>query len=259
MTNNMKTLITDLKDNIFYITINRPDAMNALNRQVFDELHQVIDTIDKDESIRALIFKGAGRTFVAGADLKELNSLDNTQIKSFIKSGHEVFRRLETLEIPVIALVHGFALGGGMELALACDIIIAHQDAKFGLPETKLGLIPGLGGTQRLIRKIPTAEASRIIFTCDMITAKKAYELGLVSEITGDLESSGHNLLAKIKNNSGVAIKHAKKAIVSGINLNLDDGLILERDLFAECFKTDDAKEGISAFISKRKPKFKHV
>lgn len=251
----MKTLITNCVDNIFHITINRPDSMNALNSLVFEELSQVLNDVDKDKSIRALVFKGKGKTFVAGADLKELNSMDNTQVKLFVHTGHNILRRLEVMEIPVIALVNGFALGGGMELALSCDIIIADEKAKFGLPETKLGLIPGLGGTQRLIRKIPFSEATKIIFTSEMITAKRAYELGLVSEVTNDLESSLNTLLDKIKNNSGIAIKHAKKAMIDGINLQLDEGLSLERKEFLDCFKTEDAKEGMSAFISKRKVK----
>ncbi len=255
----MKTLITELIDGVFYITINRPDSMNALNPLVFEELNQALDDVDKDKSVRALVLKGQGRAFVAGADLKELNSMDNTQAKLFVHTGHNTLRRLEVMEIPVIALVHGFALGGGMELALSCDIIIADEKAKFGLPETKLGLIPGLGGTQRLIRKIPTAEAARIILTSDMITSKRAYELGLVSEVTNNLESSLNTMLDKIKNNSSVAIKHAKKAMIEGINLQFDESLSLERKEFLDCFKNEDAKEGMSAFISKRKAKFKNV
>ena len=255
----MKVINSEVKDSVFYLTINRPDALNSLNRQLFLELNQTIDQVEANKSIRALVIKGAGRSFVAGADLKELSSFDNNEARSFIETGHKVFRRIEVLDIPTIGLIHGFALGGGFELALCLDIIIAAKNTKLGLPETKLGLIPGLGGTQRLIRKIPIAQAVQLIFTSDMIKAEKAFELGLVTEVTDDLEKSLVTLLDKIKKNGGVSIKHAKRAMIRGMDLSLDESLMVEREEFLECFKHEDSKEGIKAFFEKRKADFKNV
>ena len=255
----MKVINSEIKENVFYVTINRQDALNSLNRQLFLELNQALDQVEANRSIRALVIKGAGRSFVAGADLKELSSFDTNEARSFIETGHKIFRRIEVLDLPTIGLIHGFALGGGFELALCLDFIIASHDTKFGLPETKLGLIPGLGGTQRLIRKIPISQATKIIFTSDMIDAKQALELGLLSEVTADLEGSLSKLLNKIKINSPVAIKHSKRSIIKGMDLSLDKSLIVEKEEFLECFRHEDSKEGIKAFFEKRKANFKNV
>ncbi len=255
----METLRISNSDGVARITISREKALNALNTQVLDELNVAIDEIDKDKSIRVLVITGQGeKAFVAGADIKEISDLTSETAKAFAEKGQKVFRRLEVLKCPVIAAVNGFALGGGLELALSCDFIVASENAIFGLPEVTLGLIPGFGGTQRLSRIVSPSTARRLIYTGEKLDAKKAYEIGLVTEVVPqeELFKVVDKITGKISALAPVAIAHAKEAIDRGLDHILDEALHLERDFFASLYRTKDVREGTRAFIEKRKPNF---
>jgi len=249
-----------IKENwIGYIYMNRPEAMNALNSKVLKDLEAAIDELARDEEIRALILTGSGNSFVAGADIKEMMAQSLDQSREYTRYGQEVFSKIQQLDKPVIAAVNGFALGGGCELALACDIIIASEKAKFGLPEVGLGIHPGFGGTQRLPRLIGKARAKELIFTGNHYSAQDAYNMGLVNKVVnaGDLLSEAKNMAKTIAYKGPVAIKLAKNAINRGMETTLDDGLNIELDNIAKAFQTEDKVEGMDAFVKRRKPDFK--
>jgi len=242
------------------ITIVRPNALNALNSQVMEQLGKVVASLELDRSVRVGILTGAGdKSFVAGADIKEINSLDKDSALQFAKKGQAVFSRLENLPFPVIGAVNGFALGGGLELALSCDFIYASESAKFGLPECTLGLIPGFGGTVRLTRKIGPARAKEMTFVGGMISAKDAANVGLVNKIFPDGELMGEVIrLAKtLHKRAPLALRGIKKSINSTYGLSIPQAMDIEAEEFARLFNTWDAKEGTKAFIEKRKPEFK--
>ena len=240
------------------ITISREKALNALNSQVIDELSQAIDVVKADKDIRALIITGAGRAFVAGADIGVQSVFDVREGRQWGRRGAAVFREIELLQIPTIAAVGGFALGGGCELALSCDMIVADEKAKFGQPEVSLGITPGFSGTQRLPRRIGTAKAKEMIFTGRMIDAYEADRIGLINKIaeSGKLMDEAKTLAESCIKNAPTALRYAKACIDRGMQTDIDTGIAIENELFAMCFATEDQKEGMKAFLEKRKPVF---
>lgn len=251
------------KPTIWVLTISRPESLNALNSHVLNEMAEAIRFIGEldYEHARALIVTGAGsKAFVAGADIKEIAELGKNA-KEFATKGQSVFHELELLKIPVIAAVNGFALGGGCELALSCDYIYASENAKFGLPEVSLGLIPGFGGTVRLLKAVGPRRAKELTYTGDMITAHEALVMGLVNKVTTSdkLMDEAFVSVEKILSRAPVAVCKAKKSINESQDLNIDKALENEALLFADLFETSDVQEGTRAFIEKRKPIFKGV
>jgi enoyl-CoA hydratase len=252
-------LTLDVADRIATLTVNRPDKLNALNDATIAELGHAIDQIRVDDSIGGAILTGAGRAFVAGADISELSNQTPVLAKGRARAGQDVFRRIETCPKPVIAAVNGFALGGGCELAMACHIRIASDVAKFGQPESKLGLLPGYGGTQRLPRLVGKGRATQLLLTGEMIDAAEAYRIGLVNKIVSgaDLLTEARNMMKTILANSPLAVALCIEAIDRGLEMSLDEGLILEANHFGLLAATDDMREGTRAFLEKRTPAFK--
>lgn len=244
----------EVKDHVGILTIDRPQALNALNTEVIGQLSKVLDELDLDK-LRCLIVTGGGnKSFVAGADIGEMSNLSKKQAEVFGKHGNDVFRKLETLPIPTIAAVNGFALGGGCELAMSCDIRLASERAIFGQPETGLGITPGFGGTQRMARLIGPGKAKELIYTARNFKAPEALEIGLVQAVypAEELMAEAENMAQRIANNAPIAVRAAKKAINDGIHLNMDEALVVEEKLFASCFESVDQKNAMSAFIEKR-------
>jgi len=242
------------------LTINRPKSLNALNPATVREIGDCVEAVRQDNTIRCLIITGAGdRAFVAGADISAMVSMSAIEGKAFSTHGLNVMRSLETLPIPVIAAVNGFALGGGTELALSCDLIIAADKAKFGQPEINLGIIPGFGGTQRLARRIGLPRAREFIYSGDMLDAETASRYGLVNKVVplADLRTEAKALAQKLATKPPIAIQQAKEAINAGIDMDLDNGCRFENEAFALTFATDDKKEGMTAFLEKREAKFR--
>ena len=242
------------------LTINRPKALNALNSQVLEELDKTLETIDTNK-IRALIITGAGeKSFVAGADIAEMSTLTKKQGEEFSKKGNDVFRKIETFPIPVIAAVNGFALGGGCEISMSCDIRICSENAIFGQPEVGLGITPGFGGTQRLARLVGMGMAKQMIFTAQNIKAEEALRIGLVNAIypQNELLNEAKKLAEIIGKNGPNAIKNSKKAINEGIDVDMDKAIEIEEKLFGDCFETSEQKDGMQNFLNKsKKPKNK--
>lgn len=244
------------KDAIAVLTIDRERALNALNSEVLGELDAAIDAIDLD-AVRCLIITGAGqKSFVAGADIGEMSTLSKAEGEAFGKKGNDVFRKIETLPIPVIAAVNGFALGGGCELSLSCDIRLAAENAVFGQPETGLGITPGFGGTQRLARTINVGKAKEMIYAGTKVKAPEALSLGLVSAVypAEELMPAAMKLAERISANAPIAVRACKKAINDGLQVNMDEAIVIEEKLFGSCFETEDQKNGMTAFVEKRKP-----
>ena len=253
-------LIFQVDDGIATITFNRPRALNALNEALLGEFSALLDRIGADEDIRVLILTGAGdKAFVAGADITEIATFDTLKAKYFSKKGQEAINRLEMLPIPVIAAVNGFALGGGSEMALACDFIYASENAVFGLPEINLGIIPGFGGTQRLARLVGKNMAKEMIFTGRMVPAAEAREIGLVNRVcpAEELMAEVRKTAEVIRAKGRVSLRAAKQAVNRGADVDLASGCAIEVDAFAVCFGSEDAAEGTRAFLEKRKPVFK--
>jgi enoyl-CoA hydratase len=253
------TLELTTAEGIATLTFNRPKALNALNATLLGEFACALDGIGKDENIRVLILTGAGeKAFVAGADITEIATLTPLAAKKFAQSGQEIISTLQNLAIPVIAAVNGYALGGGCEMALACDFIYASDRAIFGLPEINLGVIPGFGGTQRLPRLIGANRAKEMIFTGKHLSATEARDIGLVNKIFAPEELMPATVaVATLIATKGKASLHAaKQTIGTGLNADLATGLTIERDAFALCLASPDAKEGTGAFLEKRKPAF---
>jgi len=255
------TLLYEKEDGIGIVTINRPRSLNALNGEVYTELYEVFQEIEDDPEVRVVILTGSGeRAFVAGADIAEMQPQSSLEIGSLMDSGRKAFDRICTLSKPVIAAINGFALGGGCELAMCCDLRIASENAKFGQPEINLGIIPGAGGTQRLARLVGMTRAKELIYTGDMVDAKTAFMMGLVNKVVppGSLMTEAKELARKMLSKSSIALSLAKKAINGGADMSLSSGLDLEAQCFARCFATEDQKEGMKAFLEKRKPQFKN-
>lgn len=253
-----KLNIERLPSGICILTINNPATLNALNTLILTELEAAIDEIAADNAIDVLIITGAGRSFVAGADISEMCSKSPMEGCEFGRHGARVFRKIELMPQPVIAAVNGFALGGGCELALACDIRVASTKAKFGQPEVGLGIIPGFSGTQRLPRLIGPGKAKELIFTADIIRADEALRIGLVEKVV-EPETLMDEVMAmaeKIVSKARVAVRLAKEAINRGMQADIETAISLENDLFGLCFATADQKEGMRAFLAKESPKF---
>ncbi len=242
------------------ITINRPEAMNALNTQVFDELDSILEQIDADNKIRFLMITGAGKAFVAGADIAEMVDMTPEQGSAFSQRGQNTFRRFEELEIPVMAVINGYALGGGLELAMSCDFRIASTKAKFGQPEVNLGLIPGYNGTGRLPRLIGLADALYLLMTGEMIDAQEAYRLGLVQKLfePEQLMEGAHKIADTILSKGPSAIVKVKKVVRNGLNTDLYSSGKMESIEFGSLFgEKSEGREGMKAFLEKRSPKWK--
>lgn len=253
---NYDSLIIDTESATAIITINRPESLNALNAKVFSELDHVLGFLSNENKIKAIIITGSGeKSFVAGADIKEFSSLNPEEAKELSKRGHTVFNKIENLNKPVIAAINGFALGGGLELAMACHIRYASENAKLGLPEVTLGLIPGYGGTQRLPTLVGKGIANEMIFSAKMITAETAKNIGLVNAIfpITELLEETKQLATQIARNSPKGIEKAIETINAS---HSKDGMNEEINAFGELFANEDFKEGVSAFLEKRKPNF---
>ncbi len=247
-------IVYEQKDKIAVLTISREKALNALNSQVLDELNAAIDAIDLN-TVRALVITGAGeKSFVAGADIGEMSTLTKAEGEAFGKKGNDVFRKIETLPIPVIAAVGGFALGGGCELAMSCDIRIAAETAVFGQPEVGLGITPGFGGTQRLARLVGPGMAKQMIYTARNIKADEALRIGLVNALypQEELLAAAEKLASTIAANAPIAVRACKKAINDGLEANMDDALVIEEKLFGSCFESEDQKAGMGNFLKKK-------
>ena len=248
------------EDGIGIITINRPGALNALNPEVLKALENALEKAERDEKVKVILITGSGeKAFVAGADIAEMSKMSPREAREFSKLGQKVFRKIEQMEKPVIAAVNGYALGGGLELAISCDYILASENAQFGQPEVDLGIFPGFGGTQRLPRILGKLRAKELIFWGERIPAQKALGIGLVNEVAPQdkLMERARELAKKLMSKGLIAIGLAKRAIEQGTDLDLDSGLLIEQTLFSLCFDTQDQKEGMKAFLEKRKPEFK--
>jgi enoyl-CoA hydratase len=255
-----RNLLLEPKGPLTILKINRPDKLNALNGEIIDELWDAFSLFKNDDSVKAVIITGSGeKAFVAGADISELNKLNMISAKVFAEKGQSVFNLIESMDKPVIAAVNGFALGGGCELALACHIRIASENAKFGQPEVNLGIIPGYGGTQRLARLINAGRAMEYILTGDMIDANEALHLGIVSHVypLTELPARAEEMANKIISKARHAVRHAIKAVTATKEISQREGMNYEASLFALCCGTEDFKEGTSAFMEKRKAEFK--
>jgi enoyl-CoA hydratase len=252
-------LIFEEKEGIATITFNRPKALNALNNALLGEFSGLLDELRDNESVRVLVLTGAGdKAFVAGADITELATFSPLQGKMFAARGQDAINRLQQIPVPVIAAVNGFALGGGSEIALAADFIYASENAKFGLPEITLGLIPGFGGTQRLPRVVGAPRAKEMIFTGNMISAEEGRAMGLVNRVCPPqaLMEETMKTAAAIAAKGRVALRAAKESVNNGLNADLMTGIRFELDAFSLCMASSDAKEGTKAFLEKRKPEF---
>ncbi len=256
---NYKTILVEKHDGTAVITINRPDKLNALNSKVHEEGVAALDELRNDEKIRVVVFTGAGeKSFIAGADISEFAGKTPVTQRAVFQN-RTLFNSIDTFPKPVIAMINGFCLGGGCELALACDIRIASENAKLGQPEINLGIIPGGGGTQRLTKLIGEGKSMEMILTGDMIDAETALKLGLVNHVYSaeELEENTMKLAKKIASKSPIALQVAKEAVKTASKSNLDEGLRREVDLFAITFSSQDKEEGVAAFLEKRKPEFK--
>lgn len=268
----MEYILYEQKGAYAILTINREKALNALNSQVLDELNETLDAVNLDE-VRALIITGAGsKSFVAGADIGEMSTLTKAEGEAFGKKGNDVFRKIETFPIPVIAAVNGFALGGGCEISMSCDIRIASDNAVFGQPEVGLGITPGFGGTQRLARLVGAGMAKQMIYTARNIKAAEALRIGLVNEVYSEetdaegnvvktagevLMAAAEKLASTIAKNAPIAVRNCKKAINDGLEVPMDEAIVIEEKLFGDCFETEDQKYGMAFFLDKNKEKVK--
>jgi len=253
------TLLLTEDNGVAIVTINRPKALNALNSMVLDELSQIFDEIAVNDAIKAVIIIGSGeKAFVAGADITEMKDLNLIEGKMFGEKGQSTFLKIEQFTKPVIAAVHGFALGGGCELAMACDIRVASEAAKFGQPEVGLGIVPGFGGTQRLARLVGRGMAKLLIYTADIIDAQEALRIGLVQKVVAPevLLDEAKAIAKRILKKSSSAVYMAKDAINRGIEMDISNAMQYEAYIFGICFASEDQKEGMTAFVEKRKPTF---
>ena len=248
-------VLYEVKGNIAVITINRPEALNALNLDVLAELKQAAIEADKDPEVYVIIITGAGRSFVAGADIAQMKDLTPDEARAFGDFGNMVFSKIESLTKPVIAAINGFALGGGCELASACDIRIAGEKAKFGQPEVGLGITPGFGGTQRLPRIVGLSKAKELIFTAQTIGAEEALKIGLVSQVVPgeELMNTALELAGAIAKQAQIAVRQSKAAINRGMQCDIGTGLAFEAQAFGLCFSTEDQKDAMTAFVNKEK------
>lgn len=253
-------LTVDVTDRVATLTINRPDKLNALNDATMAELGQAVEALEASNDVAAIVVTGAGRAFVAGADISELRAKSATEAYALARRGQEIFRRLETSPKPVIAAVNGFALGGGCELAMACHLRLASEAAKFGQPEVKLGVIPGYGGTQRLTRLVGRGRALQLLLSGEMIDAAEAYRIGLVNRVVGANDSVvevARGMLRLMLANGPLALSHCIDAVNRGSDIPMDEALALEAAAFGLLAATSDMREGTAAFVEKRAPNFR--
>ena len=266
----MDYILYEVNGAVGTITINREKALNALNSQVLDQLNATLDAVDLD-TVRCLILTGAGeKSFVAGADIGEMSTLSKAEGEAFGKKGNDVFRKLETFPIPVIAAVNGFALGGGCEISMSCDIRICSDNAVFGQPEVGLGITPGFGGTQRLARLVSPGMAKQLIYTARNIKAAEAYRIGLVNQVVSAevneagevvvsakdaLMAAANKMAAGIAMQAPIAVRNCKKAINEGLQVDMDQAIVIEEKLFGDCFETEDQRAGMANFLEKDKEK----
>ena len=257
----MEFVLYEVKGQVGIITISREKALNALNSTVLEELDKTLDAVDLD-TVRCLILTGAGqKSFVAGADIGEMSTLTKAEGEAFGKKGNDVFRKLEVFPIPVIAAVNGFALGGGCEISMSCDIRICSDKAVFGQPELGLGITPGFGGTQRLARLVGPGMAKQMIYTARNIKADEALRIGLVNAVypQEELMAAAEKMAAGIAKNAPIAVRNCKKAINDGLEVGMDDAIVIEEKLFGDCFETEDQKYGMAFFLDKNKEKVKEA
>ncbi|HZH93871.1 MAG TPA: enoyl-CoA hydratase-related protein [Tissierellaceae bacterium] len=254
-----KHLVIEKENKVGVLRINRPEAMNSLNTKVLEELLMAVEQVKNDQDIFVLVITGEGKAFVAGADISEMSTMDPVQARSFAEAGLKVFREIESMEKPVVAAVNGFALGGGCELAMACDIRIASTKAKFGQPEVGLGVTPGFGGTVRLSRLVGPAKAKELIYSGNIIKADEALGIGLVNSVSEpeELMGAAMEMANKISSNAQLAVRYSKQSINRSFETDVETAMEIERNLFGLCFSTEDQKEGMKAFGEKRKPDFK--
>ena len=268
----MEYILYEQKGQYAILTINREKALNALNSQVLEELDAALDAVNLEE-VRCLILTGAGqKSFVAGADIGEMSTLTKAEGEAFGKKGNDVFRRLETFPIPVIAAINGFALGDGCEISMSCDIRICSDNAVFGQPEVGLGITPGFGGTQRLARLVGAGMAKQMIYTARNIKAPEAYRIGLVNEVySAEVDAEGNvvktaqevllaaaeKMASGIAKNAPIAVRNCKKAINEGLDVDMDQAVVIEEKLFGDCFETEDQKYGMAFFLDTNKEKVK--
>ena len=255
----LENVLFEKKNGIAYVTVNRPKVLNALNMATMEELRRSFHAIKMDSDVRVVIFTGAGeKAFIAGADIGELSRNDAVAAKEYTHRGQSVLNLIENCGKPVIACINGFALGGGCEIAMACTMRLASENAKFGQPEVKLGIIPGYGGTQRLPRLVGKGRAMQLVLAGEMISAQEAHRIGLVNEVVAPAEliPRAESIAQKIIANAPLAVQWAMEAVNKGLEMTLPEGLYLEATLFALCCATEDKKEGTSAFLEKRAPKF---
>ncbi|AKN29570.1 crotonase [Clostridium carboxidivorans P7] len=255
-----ENVVLEKQGHIATLSFNRPRVLNALNSNVLNELDKVLNEIEEDKDIYVVIITGYGKAFVAGADILEMKDKTPEESRKFAELGLKVFRKIELMEKPIIAAVNGFALGGGCELAMSCDIRIASEKAKFGQPEVGLGIIPGFAGTQRLSRLIGIGKAKELIFTSNLINAVEAEKLGLVNKVVehDHLMLEAISLAENIVSKAQLAVRYSKTSINRGIESDIETGMSIEKDLFGLCFATEDQKEGMSAFLEKREANFKN-
>lgn len=254
-----QNITVESKEGIGFLTVNRPKALNALNIDTLNEMRKGMGQLEVDDAVSVIIITGAGdKAFIAGADIAAMNEMNKNDARQFVQIGHDTMKAVEECVKPVIAMVNGYALGGGTETALACDFIYASENAKFGLPEVSLGIFPGFGGTQRLPRHIGRQRAKELIFTGKMISAVEACSWGIVNKVVpaDKLLEEVMALAGEIMKKGQVAVRLAKKSVNMGTYQTLEEGLKIERDIFVECFATDDRKEGMAAFLAKRRPNF---
>jgi enoyl-CoA hydratase len=252
-----QNILLSVENDIGILTINRPKVLNALNVETLKDIQAGIREVKENPAIKVLIIVGAGdKAFVAGADIQEMKEMNSIAALAFSKLGHETMKMIQDLDRPVIAAVNGFALGGGLEIALACDFIYASENARFGLPETGLGVFPGFGGTQRLPRAIGKARAKELIMTAKMVNAQEAYALGIANRVipAATLLEETKKVAAQIAANGPVGVRLAKAVVNSGANVDLAEACSIESIAFSVCFSTEDQKEGMRAFAEKRKP-----
>lgn len=254
-----KNIKVEKKNDIGTITINRPDALNALNKDTINELSKAFNELEKDKEVKVAVITGAGKAFVAGADIRQMKDMNPLEAKAFAELGHDILWKIEKSRLPFIAAVNGYALGGGCELMMACDIIIAANSAKIGQPEINLGVHPGFGGTQRLPRLVGRAKAKEILLTGDTISAEEALRIGLVNKMVDDdkLIEETEKIAQKIASKSSVQTAFIKSLVNKGSDIDLHSACSLEISKFSTSFSTHDQKEGMTAFLEKRKPEFK--
>jgi enoyl-CoA hydratase len=255
-----ENILLEKQDDVAIVTVNRPKALNALNAPTLSELEQVFTELAGDDSVSVVILTGAGeKAFVAGADISFMQKLTAVEARKFALLGQAAFNKIENLPQPVIAAINGFALGGGCELAMACDIRLASENAKFGQPEVNLGVPPGFAGTQRLPRLVGKGRAKELLYTADMIDAQEAYRIGLVNKVfpAAELMDAAQKMAKKIASKGQIAVRLTKSAVNQGLEMDAERGMAYEAEVFGLVFSTEDQKEGMKAFLEKRKADFK--